>query len=536
MRATYQIGIIGAGPTGICVATDLLRRLSLHSPGRQIQIVLVDAASDFGHGYAFRSDRALNMRAATLSMTESDPADFIRWIRDDPDLQQYHDLEYPPRRIFGDYLQARFTETLRQARPQVSVDHWITKAVDLVVTGSGYRVTGADGSERDFAVIVLATGESRHNVFSHFNDSARFVPTPWHLELMSTIPRHARIAVLGSSLSAVDACIELLHAGHAGEISCVSRLRGLPRIQGGFERRQPAYITADWFRRVTGARAPEVSLGMIGLALKAELDSCASEPYRPGSSDPREWFSSAGYAMRCGRDQADVFIEALDGARTEGTAWYYLLDSMAHMTPGIWHQLAHADRERMLMKYYSLWCEYRHSMPLLNALELEPAIKNGQIRVSRNFRSVRSAHCGRDRSNWELVIGDRDGTSDSTEYYDWVIDATGGQVSLACERESLLANCVRTGILRRDRAGGIDVRYGTCRAICADTKTWNSIFVVGPITFGTYFYTNSFDTNRDYAFKVAAQIDEMLRSEGTSNSAMPRRMDASTRQLQGCAR
>jgi uncharacterized NAD(P)/FAD-binding protein YdhS len=536
MRSVFGIGVIGCGPTGTCVATELLSRLDRRPPDRETQVVLIDAATDFGHGYAFHSDRALNMRAATLSMTDRNPADFTEWIRADPGLWRYHDLEYPPRRIFGDYLQARFAEALRRVRPPVSVDHWATKAVDLEATGSGYRIIGADGAFRDVGAVVLATGESRHNAFSHLSGSAQFVPSPWQLEMIADIPAYAKVAILGSSLSAVDTCIELLHGGHSGEISCISRRRGLPRIQGGYERSEPRYLTADWLKRVTAARSPEISLGLIGFALKAELDGCARAPYQPGSSDPREWFSSAGYASRCVRDQADVFTEALELARTEGTAWYYLLDSIAHLTPAIWSRLASADRKRMLTNYYSPWCEYRHSMPLANAVELESAIKAGQIRVLRNFRSVRRAARGSGLPVWELVIGDRNGSTDNIEDYDWVVDATGGQVRLACEREPLLVNCFRNGMLRSDQVGGIDVRYGTCRALRADTRAWSGIFVVGPLTFGTHFYTNSFETNRDCAIKVAAQIDDLLRSEEKSCAHEARLMDAGPGQPMGSSR
>jgi len=520
MKRPFAVAIVGMGPTGACVLYGLLARLHERPPEQVVEITLIDPADQFGYGYAFQSDRRLNMRAASMSITPASSADFSQWIKAANSAIEQDQAEFPPRRVFGDYLADSVSRAVGDADGRIHIQHWRSRAVDILKTGDRYSVTGDDGQEKHFSALVLALGESRYNAFFKYSGLRTFVASPWEADGISALPEHADVGILGSSLSAVDACIQLLLQNHAGTITCLSRARGFPKVQGHLTEYNPAVMDDEWLAKVTCGGKKHLTLGNAALALKMELDGCMGMPYEPGTPDPREWFSAAGHTQRSHRSEAAIFTDSLHAARQDCTRWYYALDSISRLTPSIWHGLSVPDQLRFLDRFYSLWCEYRHSMPLINAESLAPAVEAGQLVIKRGLKLVAPvSHSSSPR--WQAVCAAPGRTVQDTQRFDFIIDATGGQVKLACERETLLINALRRGILRRDACGGVEVDFGTCRAVSKFAVTWRGLFVVGPMTFGTHFYTNSFETNRDLAFRVARQIEELLRQWPGRPDAQP---------------
>lgn len=497
-----SVAVIGLGPTGTSFVWKFINELQTNPSTVPVRLTAVDPAEELGSGYAFQSVHRLNMRTDRLHINPRAPTGFSDWLRAQPGTHDHDDLEYPPRWLFGRYLQQVLLGAFVSAeRAGVAVEHWPTAAVDLVRSGGSFRITGTDGVQRTFDVVVLATGESRHGALAHWAGRQNFVASLAETRQLMQISPIAHVGIVGSGLSAVDICIQLLRQGSQGRISCYSRTRGLPKVQSATAEQQPALLDPDWLDRETRAGRQRLRLSTAARALAEGLDARAREPYTPGMPDAREWFSRAGQRSRQRQDENQVFATAVVAAAESSTTWYDALDSLSPHTPAIWHAIDERDQMLFLTTCQARWSEYRHSMPLVNARALLPAVVSGQLSVRSGLTSVTPEESGA-AFRWRIVT--RSGPS--AHAYDVLIDATGGHLTIACRRDALLRGAIGRGLLTADPRGGVRVRFDTCQVLGTDGSACPNLYLVGPMTFGTHFYTNSFETNRDNAFRVARTV------------------------------
>jgi len=138
---------------------------------------------------------------------------------------------------------------------------------------------------------------------------------------------------------------------------------------------------------------------------------------------------------------------------------------------------------------------------------LLPATIAGQIVVQPGLRSVEPS-ISQGTVQWHTTTG-RGGHE---ETYDFLIDATGGQPAIACQRDPLLRACRRRGLVEADPRGGVRVIFDNCQATTSYGGACENLYFIGPLTFGTHLYTNSFETNRNNAYLAAREVEEILRS------------------------
>jgi uncharacterized NAD(P)/FAD-binding protein YdhS len=98
------------------------------------------------------------------------------------------------------------------------------------------------------------------------------------------------------------------------------------------------------------------------------------------------------------------------------------------------------------------------------------------------------------------------GVATTTEA-DWVINATGSEHHIARSGNSLLRYMLRDGHLLANLHGGVDVDFDTC-AVRRGSLPYRcpSLFVVGPVTRGVHFYTNSIETTETNAGNMARAV------------------------------
>ena len=118
------IAIVGAGFSGTALAYRLLR--SKHAvPTR---VVLIERAQRFGPGLAYSAHAAgttLNVPAGRMSIDEAGPGDLLEYLHAramsvPPELSVTPE-EFVPRRLYGDYLEARLADAARAASPRAQL-------------------------------------------------------------------------------------------------------------------------------------------------------------------------------------------------------------------------------------------------------------------------------------------------------------------------------------------------------------------------------------------------------------------------------
>jgi uncharacterized NAD(P)/FAD-binding protein YdhS len=241
--ATADILIIGGGLSGAMLAAQLLKQ-----PGAR-RLLVVEPRAELGRGEAYSATElghTLNGNAARMSVDPDNSDDLTQWLTAHIEAGGWPESAeqgvpiaelFPPRGLFGVYARQRLAEAqLIGARYGSQLVHLQDEAVDVQVTEYGVRVKLAKGPECIARQVVLATGmfAAARTPQMDRAPGAALTFDPWDVAALKRLDPQARVLIVGSGLTMVDAVASLDQAGHRGPIEVFSRHGLLPQV-----RRQP---------------------------------------------------------------------------------------------------------------------------------------------------------------------------------------------------------------------------------------------------------------------------------------------------------
>lgn len=332
---TADVLIIGGGLSGALLAWQLLRR------GGARMIVVFEPRAELGRGEAYSTeepDHTLNANAARMSIDPDAPDDLTHWLTEHlaaggwpqgAAQRQPVELLFPPRGLFGRYVQERLGQAMAQA-PGISVRHVRAEAEDAWPVPGGICVQA--GTQRWQAPIaVLATG-----VFPAARTPRRGSPAtaalaldPWDVGRMARLPVEAPVAIVGTGLTMVDGLLSLRRAGHQGPVQVFSRHGLLPQ-----PRRQPP----AW---------PDF----------LSLDSSLRTPLQ---------------LSRALRRQCRLAV-------SQGVDWQAPLDTVRAHVARLWHQASDGQRRQFVRHLRPWWESHHHRSPPQGAAWLAQLLAEGRL-------------------------------------------------------------------------------------------------------------------------------------------------------------
>lgn len=234
-------------PSGLCIigsgysAAALL--LHLEAQGAPVDEICIVGPQALGAGQAFgcvNGDFRLNVRADLMQLWPEDPGHFARWasthVTDDPDAETpigpFH-----RRHDFAAYIANEVA-----TRPQLDTVARINRtAATLAPTDAGWDITLNDGSTIMAGRIVLATGNPPPDwpFRTPVAENDTLIRVPWRGDWPTRIDRKARLTIIGSGLTALDAVHTLRLRGHAGRIQLVAPDGLLPPVQTDWHNADP---------------------------------------------------------------------------------------------------------------------------------------------------------------------------------------------------------------------------------------------------------------------------------------------------------
>ncbi|HEY0271139.1 MAG TPA: FAD/NAD(P)-binding protein [Sphingomonas sp.] len=442
-----HVAIVGGGFSGTLLAVNLLR-----NDGPRATLIERRAHTARGVAYsAAHPDHLLNVRAENMSALPDEPEHFVRWLEEHrPGVGGF-----VPRLVYGDYLDALLTETMRKAPGRLEVVQG--EVEDVIVEGRGVRLSLAGGARLAADGAVLAPGNLPPHTPEGIDPGAlpegSYVTDPWHGDVLSDLADDDTLLVLGTGLTMVDIALLLDARGFKGRIVALSRHGLVPRAHA---------------RGVPVTRRSE----------------------RPAPT-------------------ASALIAALRDRATH-VDWRAAVDELRPYTQGLWRAMDIAERKRFLRHLRPWWDVHRHRLAPSVARKIEAMRASGALTILAGKVTGAEAEGARIR----LAYRPRHADQPETLHVRRIVNGTGPQGDLTATREPLLANLRERGLLRADPLRiGIDVDQES-RAIGEDGRSSDRLTVIGPMTRGAFWEIVAVPDIRRQAWSVARRLSNAQWVEG----------------------
>lgn len=489
-----EVAIIGAGAASVCVLDALSQRTG--PPG---SVTIYERSGQLWRGRPYQRDAPVvkvNAPPEEMSVRSGDATHFRRWLMDLGGDGGVHDrpdpqcgTRYPSRSLYGDYLVHCADAAIRRLRSR----GWRVAVVRGAVTGArpvGERIAVQtdDGRSRsaDYAVLCLGGGRPADPYDLHGHHGFIADPYPTHRSLRGIDPR-ARIAVLGTGLTAVDTVIALAAGGHRGPITMVSRSGTLPAVRQPYLPHRLQHFTPERMRDLvqSGRRVglPELIRWMRWELLAAGVDPAMTfeEVRTHDTEDP---------IPRLERHLAAVGSADL-GPRI-------LQHAVPDSGQDVWQALHEADRQFVLAGYFRTIMSLCCPMPPGSAATLLRLAQSGQLEICGGMRDATASAGGGFR-----IRADRRVDADV------VVNAVNSPADgIAADTGPLISTLIAQGSAEPDPCGGLRIERATSR-LAVGGQPQRRIFALGDITFGSLFFTFGIPVLVDRA----AEIVEAIRTD-----------------------
>jgi uncharacterized NAD(P)/FAD-binding protein YdhS len=454
--SVQRVFIVGGGASGVLLAAHLLR-----SQRSEILVTLIEQRHELGAGIAYSTkhpDHLLNVRASNMSAFPDDVEHFARWLREHANWSERdvsHSSCFAPRHLYRDYLASLLAPHFADGR----LRRVHAEALAIENDGDGVRITLSDGTTPHADIVVLATG----------NEGPRLPPAPWRYDGWRTttpppIDADAPVVMVGTGLTMADWALTLLHGGHRGPITAVSRHGLLP-----LEHRIVPAAVID---------APQVPFG-----------------------------ASLSHTLAWLRRQ-------VRRAEREGGSWRAVIDGLRPHTQRIWQELSLSERRRFLRHGRAWWDQHRHRIAPDSAEHLKAARARKQLRVIAG-----KVERYDDRpTGVEVVVKLRGTDHDERLFAKAVFECRGRAADITRSENSLIAHLLASALARADALRlGLDVTPD-CQLIDAKGRASDRIFAVGPVTAGVFWEITAVPDIRVQVARLAAKIRSLGSKPGVIHS------------------
>jgi uncharacterized NAD(P)/FAD-binding protein YdhS len=444
-----RLAVIGVGAAGAAMFIHLVRGLMERAKADGLgdkfleshTIDLFDRKANLGMGTAYSPElnsatSLLNIAAAGMSIESGNPSSFVDWIKA---LEVSGELAgrlgiaassglcppktnpggYYPRLVFGQYV----SETLRRwigtaAQAGINVNVWegysVKNQSQATPDGKIKLEVAKEGETTSQVVevtnIYYSTGHWEEDTSSKggylkASGTIQFPSTIGMLEERGVLSKPSNIAILGSSLSAIDAIFSILLHPKVGriefdkddnakyypeqgsdgfKITCYSRKGLLPRVRPTVQDAKLAFLSSEGFTRGMAWGGSHMSLESLVKALNAELrNHLGSETIDVLGKDGDPFKSTDAKAFP--KDPFKFVREDIRRAKVGDAKWYQVIHALFPIVRRAYRQFTPHERETFDGKYASAFLWAFAPMPDRSAKALVAMHDAGVLDV---FRTV----------------------------------------------------------------------------------------------------------------------------------------------------
>ena len=475
-----HFAIVGGGLTGTAMLYQIVEEtrravgLWAYNP-TTINVSIFERKESFGPGFPHCGRNALpihitNMCAKDMGILPDNPADFQEWVRyrrnelkkrfpylNEASFESGICRHYP-RAIMGAYLKKRFQDACQRARTMgMRVDLYPqTEVVDLMERRGKIHLTvkhcmSGSSFSRVADRVLLATGH-----WVEEKKQTNYFPSPWPAEkLLRQIPDGAKIAVIGTSLSAIEVVLTLFSNGHftrngsgkliympprnPRQLVLYSRRGLLPKVRGKMGAYRNTFLTYSNLERLLGRKNGSLTLEAVFQLLNADLESAYGHSINWNAVVSPEG-SSAELLQK-------YLADAKNGDGPHGELiWQTVLHQSFGMIREVYLRLSPKDKLRFDREYTSIFFTHAATQPIINAEKMLALMKSGLVEVVKlgsDYRFLKSDS----KDAYEFVYRDSSGIK-TRDSYRYVVNARGQPTSIQTDPSPLTKNLLKRGIVQ----------------------------------------------------------------------------------------
>ena len=513
----FNFAIIGGGLTATAMLSQFVDRVQEKAEKRQldpstISVEIFEKQAIFGPGFP-HSDRFVlpfhitNMCASDMGILHAKPGDFQQWVTNNSDNLRHcfswfrdassgphgagEECNHYPRAIMGEYLKTRFQEAAQLAQDMgLAIRLYpASEVVDLRLNGGKICLIIKDLlSENDFSSdadrVLLATG---HWVGK--NDQDGYVTSPWPAEkLLRKIPKGAKVAVIGTSLSAIETLLTLTSEGkyirsQTGELVyeppensrkffLYSRRGLLPKVRGKIGNYRNKFLNRKSLDRLLSGNRGNLKLDAVFNLLNSELEVAYGQ-----TIDWEEIVNPTGKPADLLQGYLDDAING-DGPHGE-LIWQTVLHQSFDMVRDVYLNLTIEDRKRFDKNYTSVFFSHAATQPTINAEKLLALMQAGIVEVYKlgeNYRLVRDEV----KECYEFIYSDVQGNLKRVAYR-FVVNARGQEKSLETNPSPLARNLLKSGTVQIEEILSVSQSTHSNHEIASDSANMDTAYNTGSI-------------------------------------------------------
>ena len=513
----FEFAIIGAGLTGTAMLSQLVKKVrdraaDGHLSPSKIAVLIFEKQDVFGPGFPHNERFALpfhvnNMCAFDMGVLDGKPDDFQNWVtfhwKDlrnrfswfaGPSSQSHlvpDGCNHYPRAIMGEYLKAVFQESVRTARAlgvQLCL-YPASEVVNLLPAEKRVHLTVRDlSSNHSFSKevdrVLLATGH-----WPRKSDHKNYFSSPWPaVKLLRTIPKGEKVAIIGTSLSAIETALTLtsegafertqngdlvyIPAGNPRNLILYSRNGHLPRVRGRSGRRKNRFLHRENLDRLLVGKKGLLELREIFELLNADLEDAYGRSIN---------WKEVLHPRQKPADLLKAYLrDARHGDGPKGELiWQTVLHGSFDVMRDIYLNLTLEEKMRFDKEYTSVFFAHAAPQPYVNAEKLLALMNAGIVAVKKlgsDYRMVSSEDAG----SYEFIYRDSQGgcTRDS---YRYVVDARGQSKNVETDPSELTGNLLASGIIQIEEIRNTENGEADGKGASSDIQSLRSSYKTGSI-------------------------------------------------------
>ncbi|MBT8351269.1 MAG: FAD/NAD(P)-binding protein, partial [Deltaproteobacteria bacterium] len=512
-----NFAIVGGGLSATAMLCQFVNKVQNKAEKKlldpsQIIIQVFERGDIFGPGFPHNDRFVLpfhitNMCAFDMGILDGHPGDFQQWVTRHANFLQdrftwFADFllksdnarekcSHYPRAVMGEYLKFRFQQAFQFGRKiGLQIDLYpLSEVIDLRQEDDLIRLNIKDvKSESYFSKIVnrvlLATGH-----WFHKNDLDQYFDSPWPAnDLLRDVPQGEKVAIIGTSLSAIETVLTLTSEGEfirsdMGELLyrppedsrsfvLYSRRGLLPKVRGKMGDRANKFLNRKTLMRLLSANRGDLSLDTIFNLLNSDLEEAYGQPV--------DWEKIYNPTEKPADLLQGYLDDAIHGDGPNGELiWQTVLHQSFDIVRDIYLNLTLRDRRQFDRNYTSVFFTHAATMPAINAEKLLALIKAGIVEV----RKLGTDYCLKkydEKERYEFIYRDVQG-NEQRDIYRYVVNARGQEKSLKTNPSTLAKNLLASEIVQIEEFRHLDQINHPNREVASTLASTDQVYKTGSI-------------------------------------------------------